>query len=329
MMVYVIENIGQLHDRLKSFSVDFTDLEKRITPDHPDAILLLTGTFAQGLATPTSDIDLLLVYPSDSYVHGFTASRTSETNDVYPLQEGDSVFPQDQGTIINRELSEGQKIQIYVTRADHITGVQNSVRARNDSFRARISGDHSRLRRDGRLLFFIDQLIMYRFYTGVVLHNTAGAEQIRNRLPLSELADNVAVRETSMIQGYFSDLRGLIAQSGQQEFETLLLIHQRMLVSLTVVLLAAVGEFCPQEKLLFRLLKRHAAAIGEDVVNDLLERFTDLERFVRSDALEINDFVYNVLMRARTKSPLVEAEYADWNKESVFATFVPFAAPAA
>jgi len=324
-----MENSMKLQQKLASFTVDFADLEKHIAPDHPEAILLLTGTFAQGLATPTSDIDLLLVYPESSFIHGFTAKRTTETNDVYPLREGDSVFPQDQGMIVNRELSDGQKIQTYVTRADYIRSVQHQVRARNDSFRARIAGDHSGLRRDGRLLFFIDQLILYRFYTGLVLYNVDGAERLRGELPLAELADNVAVRETSMIQGYFSDLRGLTALSGQDEFETLLLIHQRMLVSLTVVLLAAVGEFCPQEKLLFRLLKRHAAEIGEDVVEKLLDRFSNLPRTLRVDPLEINDFIYGLLLKARTKSPLVEAEYADWNKESVFATFVPVAAPAA
>jgi len=94
-----------------------------------------------------------------------------------------------------------------------------------------------------------------------------------------------------------------------------------MLIYLAGAILASVPDVTPQDKLIFRLLKRNQAIIGADIIRDLLARYADVRSLAEKDPLEILDFIKDIVDRWITKSDLVAAEYADWTREASFSDF--------
>lgn len=316
-----MENKEQIDALLSPFGIGAAEILDYAQPDDKDAIVLLTGTFNLGLATPTSDIDLLTIYPEDRFIHGLSTERKRGQVEVHPLRDGDSAFARSNILIINRTLPTGQKIQTNVVRADYVHFLQDAVLLRNNNIRSRLAGDAGSRIRQGKLIDFEEQVVLHRSYTGLPVFNSAAHRDLANRLALAEIADNVAIRDSSRVQIFISDLRGLLELSGTEERETLLLIQHKILVYLTGAILATVREITPQDKLLFRLLKRHKNQIGESIVTDILQRFSSIYANLDADPRELIGFVKDIFARLTTMSELVAAEYADWNEEATFPLF--------
>lgn len=262
-----------------------------------------------------------MIYPADRFIHGLSTQRRPGDVEVHPLRDGDSAFCRSNILIINRTLPGGQKIQTNVVRADYVQFLQDAVLLRNNNIRGRLAGNPAGRIRQGKLIDFEEQFVLHRSYTGLPLYNSDAHRRLVSRLALSEIADNVAIRDSSKVQIFISDLRGLLELSGTAERETLLLIQHKILVYLSAVVLATVQEISPQDKLLFRLLKRHRAVIGDDIVADILKNFSQLYAIGNENPRQLVDFVKNIFERLTTASELVAAEYADWNEEATFPLF--------
>jgi len=316
-----MDNVEVLRERLSPFQIELSELEPHLRVDDSEAILLLVGTFNEGLANETSDIDLLLVYPRGRYVRGLSKVESETAKAVSPVIQGDSSFASDNVLIVNRTLEHGQKLQITVTTEEYVVALQDGIVARNDGYREQIAGVAAGKQRQGRILNTMEsQLVVHRFYSGLVLRNSLAAQRLRARMPLQEAADSVAIRGTSALQILSLDVKGLLLSHGREELETVLFLHNQMLLHLSSVLLATVDNITPGEKLFFRLLKRHREEIGTSIVSDVLDRYAQAPRFAREDPGGIVPFVNDVLGRARL-SPLVAAEYANWSDEATYPLF--------
>lgn len=316
-----MENVERAAELLAPFRITSDQIMDFANIADDGAIVLLAGTFNQRLATPTSDIDLLLIYPEDRFVDGLSNSRLGTKLDVYPTRHDELSFPRENILIVNRTISTGQKIQTNVIRADYIKRLQDGIKARNDDMRGRLDGRHNNRRRVGRLIDFEEQVMLHRTYTGTALHNDAARLSLISRLPLTEISYNVSIRETSGVQSYISDLVGLTSLSGSAEIETINLMEHKILMHLCGAVLASVDELSPQEKLMFRLLKRYSSEIGTDIVNDLLSRFRDRALLVREDPRSIIEFVKDIFSRLRTMDDYTRREYDLWNEETDYPEF--------
>lgn len=293
---------------LHPFDVDVQEIWRHADVGIPGAAVLLGGTFNQKLATATSDVDLLIVLPNDSYSHADVAV------------DGDAIFPLENSTIVNRELLAGQKLQLHVVSAAYLNSIQDYVSQRNSYLRNKALGAPS-LIREGRLLYFWDQLAIHRLYTGLVLKNQDLVDGIKNRLTLEELSFNVGVRETSAIQGFKSDVSGLVNTQDEYGLETVIHIHNRVIISTVIALLASKKEISPQEKLLFRLLYRLSEVIGKDKAAAIANRVVKVAEYAARDPMEIFDFAENTLSDTGDIGKLIRAERSSWEAETRFSLF--------
>lgn len=317
-----------LADPLGIYGIDPAPILPLINLENDEAMLLLAGTFSQGLATPTSDIDILLIYPSGYEIEGFRRSTSLQDHGgrhrlkVSPVRPDDMAFPSDNLLVINRETNDGHKVQTYITSEDYVLELQDLISARNNSFRRRLSGDASAKRREGCMLDrVIGQIILHRLYTGLPLSNGDNIAKLKSRLSLSEIADNVAIRETTQIQNFYSDIEGLLLLPHEPEIDTIIFVLQKIHLHLATVLLAAIGEISPREKLIYRLLKRNREVIGEAVVDDFFASLRSIPESALSKARNISSFVSNIIGRANHMSDLVRDEFQLWTEES---TYIPY-----
>ncbi|UIJ83183.1 nucleotidyltransferase domain-containing protein [Rhizobium leguminosarum] len=312
--------IDAIRPPLAVFGIQPEEVLPYVDTDYPGVAVLLAGTFSQGLATPTSDVDFLVIYPASVRVGGLFPTTGNESANTEPRRSFDHSFPRDHLLVINRETPQHRKVQSYVTRADYLERFQDDVRSRNDPFRARIAeqgGNH----REGRMLDRTSHVLLHRLYTGIPIVNSDEIGRLVSRLSVDELCANVSSRETTEIQCYFSDIEGLLAAPGRTDEIAIEFIIQRIHYHLAIVLLASIGEFSPREKLVYRLLQRNSQIIGQAVVDDFfLSLSSTRDRTLRSP-LSIREFVASVMQRTPSIKDLVRAEYRQWLSETNYAPY--------
>jgi hypothetical protein len=311
--------LQELQRLLDPLNVQAEEILSLVNKDE-HVMALLAGTVNQGLATPTSDIDFLLVYPDEYYVEGLDANSQGKVKRYIP-RSGESAFPTERTLIVNRTSVQGYKVQLTLAKASMVRHLQDTVKARNESVRARLAGDSRALHRRGKMLDLPGQLLIHRLYTGLPIHEEESVKQLTERIAYAEFLDNVSMRETAQVQGWLSDIQGLYALSGYSEKSTFIFLYHKVFRHIASLLLASVGELSPQEKLLYRLLNQYADRIGAQWLTEFFTALDQLDRFLAAPPSVFSHFIHSLLSKATTLNAFIRDEIAAWNSEAAYSTF--------
>lgn len=260
---------------LEKVNADIKAVEEYLSPDDPEATTLLVGSTNEGFGNSTSDIDILIVYPKDRFIDGWSANREGTVLEIDPLKRGGTSVRRPQELLILSPVK-GAKLQISIVGEEGITWIQDQIIGRLESIKNRISGGPKEIKRKGVTLTLDDLKILHRFYSGTVIHNNSRTQEIRSRLSEQQFADYSLTLRTHDVLGSIEDLVGFFDQNPEGEEETKLYLLQEILLTLANAVLAAVGELNVGEKFQFRLLKRHQDKIGRDISQQIISAYRNL-----------------------------------------------------
>lgn len=302
---------------LAPFGTSAAGLAASIGVRDGEAGALLTGSIAEGFSTPTSDIDIIVIYPAGRTLPGLPDDGAGQGEPV-ALLPGDASFPLTNSLIVNRPTAGGFKLQLELTTVDRVARLQARVTARMDNVRARLAGIEGSRHRKGVMLTVPEQKFMDRIYRGIPLNGGTIVERVRGAMPFSELTSHVAIIRSTTIYHLSSDLRGLCALHPSGEVDTKAYLVQSLVIGAAGLLLASIGEINSSEKFYFRLLRRHDADIGGGLAATLGAAFLDAAALARTAPRQVEGLVASAFARAVTFCPLLEQEYAAWKAENDF-----------
>lgn len=289
---------------------DIEEVTKYLQPDHPSATTLLVGSTNEGFGNSASDIDILIVYPKDIYIQGWSSSKQGTTHEVDPLAKGGTAVRRHQELLILSPIKSA-KLQISIIGEELILWIQNQISERLASTKSRINGAPPQRTRRGTTLTNDDLKILHRLYSGTVIHNESAANRFKLKLSESDFRDYLLALRAQEVIGEASDLVGFIKQHPATDHaDTQVYLAQRLLLTAASLLTAAVGELNVGEKFIFRLVDRHSEAIEESLaeririiypnffaaksldlrgllalVDDIIDRAAAISSFLNSDLI--------------------------------------------
>ncbi len=246
----------------------------RLTED-PEAAVLLVGSVNEGLGNARSDLDVLIIHPTDRYIEELTPHTGLTTRTISPTAFGGTAILRRDTVVVNRRLDSGVRLQLEITREDLIARLQEQARVYLDAARARISAPEAGAPRRGFRLGFLEHKLLHRVYSATEIRNGARAEALRAALPASDLTEYLVLAQANFLFGVVDDLLGIYEQRPLPDPETRLFLLQQAIAKTTLLVLAAVGELNVGEKFSFRLLRHHARQAGPELVSRLTRMYRD------------------------------------------------------
>lgn len=311
-----MERSISIEEVLHSFDLDEEQLLSAIQMNGPDTSILLVGSIVERLSTPTSDIDVIVIFSSDSDI-----AELGEENEYFAvtIDPNDAAFPMTSSVIVNRRTSSGYKLQIELTTEDRVSKMQDRVVSRMEGVYRRLRGEISSMHRKGTMLVPHEQKLMDRIYTGAVVgQDRALITRLRSKMPYDVFRDQIAIIRATEIDHLTSDLKGITLISPHGEVETKCYIISRLLTYSAGVILAALGETVASEKFFFRLLDRNARLIGEELVAEISQCVCKIYEIASTRPLCILNVVQRSLERAFVTCPILSDEVDMWKKENHF-----------
>ena len=207
-----------------------------------DETLMLVGSVAAGLASGSSDIDLLMI-----------ADR-SDVHEGLVLREADF-----DASVLRHP--DGYRLNVEVWGAEHMEDVERRfASAIGCLLEPRVIHDLHVMRTD-------EVMVMHRLRTGIVLANPTVAERWRTRLRLEGLPTYVMLVAAWYCFAHTADVGGEL-EAG--EVDSAVWMMQTCIDQLAAALLASVGETNPSQRWRVRLLRRHRAELGPKTVDSLI-----------------------------------------------------------
>ncbi len=227
---------------LACWGLGLDDVRGFVPPAGPGETVLLVGSVAAGLATRSSDIDLLVI------------------GDRADIHEGLVVREADFDASVLRH-ADGYRVNVEMWGTPQLEDLEDRVAsAMACLLEPDVIHDLHVLRPD-------EVTLMHRLRTGVVLSNPAVAEAWRLRLHLDGLATYVMLVAAWHCTAHVMDVAGALEADDPASAAW---VARSCLDQLAAALLASVGETNPSQRWRVRLLRRHRAALGADVVDTTL-----------------------------------------------------------
>jgi predicted nucleotidyltransferase len=205
--------------------------------------VLLVGSLVAGLATSSSDIDLLLVADREDVHEGFV------------IREPDfeqSVLRHPDGYLVNVEVwSPGQLEEMGCRFASAIACLRQPE-AVHDLHVMRIE----------------EITLLHRLETGIALANAGRAQAWRHQLGVDWLPTYLMLRGAWNGYAHVLDVEGELEHGSPASCFWITRVCMDQLAS---ALLASIGETNPSERWRVRMLERHRDTLGSRVVDALLE----------------------------------------------------------
>ena len=234
-----MDPVGVSAEFLTRWNVRFDDLVAFAAP-HPSETLLLTGSIPQGLGSPLSDIDLLLV--TDSRVNRGLVLREPDFENMV----GD----------VN-----GHEVHIECWRLADLERL--SARLKDSLARMRPGGPLECADQPSR-----SQLkLLHRIRTGAPLANRENVALWWERLSLDDLPEYMTCHGLAEFAALREDAH---AQAVHGDIESAVFMLRLAISSLAGALLASIGETNTYGKWRSPLLERHRQTLGDGLVTNML-----------------------------------------------------------
>jgi len=256
---------------LDSLGMSFDQLSQEI-PSEPDDLVLVTGSVAEGLGTPVSDIDLLVV--------------------GVQRRAGALHLPQDGNQEIVYRLSNGIELNIAYLETAGVRALEATLRTVAENIASPAAQAVAPL--DGSAL-----LMAHRLRTGAPLRGDVA--QLREQLRLEVLPDYMLIRSRFEHFVYREDALGQLQVGHPDSARYMMSFAFHHVAS---VALGGLGETNPDPKWRLRLLQRNRDRLGgllSDQLCDYLLGYTPLS--IEGDferAFEICDQVIHDAVRRRS-----------------------------
>jgi hypothetical protein len=299
---------------IEDLRLDPSEVMSNLNVGSADAAVLLVGSLNEGLAAPGSDIDFLVVYPPNHQVKDCGVDALARK---FPFSEEDAIFPQVNTIVVNRRIGSRHLLQIEITDAAAIRNLQDNVSARMNSVYARIQNKIGAKRRQGAALQPHDQVLIHRLNTGMVVKGDDLIGALRNRLSLEEFSQYLVIMRVYAVRSYVSDLEMFLETEDAVDTAAQVYLHRRVIAGMASALLAGVGQTNAKEKFIFRLLSRHANAIGQDLVEELRHGFMASFRNHSELTANLSVLVRNTFKRIYELCPMVGLEEEASTREGI------------
>jgi len=262
-------NEKALNEKLLRWSAEIPEIKKYVTPHTTEVAILLTGSVNDGLANETSDLDFIELYNPSQFIPGWIQRDNEGREMLDPGSLGGFGIPQANFLYWHNALSSGRRIQRALSSVEQVEYLQDQVIARNESNLVRICGGKSPAIRGGVTLSDAELRFLQRIYTGTIIYNESLIERIKARLPIEELINYNLVRQLTLLESVIADIKGLSIERFNDDQDTIVLLLRKALQHTSNIHLLTAGELNISEKLVYRLLKRHAEVIGEQKIDEI------------------------------------------------------------
>jgi Nucleotidyltransferase domain len=228
---------------LARWDLTLDDVRSFVAPVTREQTLLLVGSVASGLATVTSDIDLLLI-ASDTDIH-----------------EGITIREADFESSVFRHPS-GYRVNVDLWTPSQLTGLERRF---TSALACVVQPD---VLHDLHVVRSDEVALLHQLATGVVLENPDLARAWRDRLRVHGLPAYVQLMGCWYCFAHIFNAEGELAEGN---LASAMWMTRSCVDQLAVALLAAQGETCPSQRWRVRLLERHRQRLGDAVVDALID----------------------------------------------------------